>query len=269
MKVHPSSSTHRIVEVGLDRLSKDLSPGARVGSGLPRIPGIEDPTREPSAYRSLLGPARIGVRCFETGPDRVLLERIDAPALWQIGNYEIWRSVCGWLASLHGRLATSGATSSVPLLRLERRFYEAWRSRAAAAGAARKVIDAHARATEHLLSLPQTVIHGDLYPSNVLVDAGPPLRVWPIDWELIGWGPAALDLAALTSGSWSEAERTKMVAAYVAPLATTEREMIRDAIDAARLHLCVQWIGVPQEWKAPPSQAHDWNSEALDLAARL
>ena len=50
-------------------------------------------------------------------------------------------------------------------------------------------------------------------PSNVLVEV-PTGRVCPVDWEMAGIGPLLLDLAALTSASWSPRERREIAAAY-------------------------------------------------------
>jgi thiamine kinase-like enzyme len=133
------------------------------------------------------------------------------------------------------------------------------------------VLAAHDRATERLLALPSVVIHGDLYPSNLLVDTGPPLVVWPVDWELIGRGPAVLDLASLVSG-WVPGVRDAMVGAYVEAAgypAWPNASSFEEALDAARLHLCVQWLGAPATWAPPSSHAHDWMAEAQELATRV
>ena len=63
---------------------------------------------------------------------------------------------------------------------------------------------------EALLSMPRTVIHGEFYASNVLVAEGPDgTRVAPVDWELAAAAPGAVDLAALVSGDWPEADRER------------------------------------------------------------
>ena len=55
---------------------------------------------------------------------------------------------------------------------------------------------------------PRTFLHGEFYPSNVLIeDAVEGPRVRPVDWEMAGLGPGLADLAALISGRWEEAER--------------------------------------------------------------
>jgi hypothetical protein len=266
LTVYPYSSTHRLIEVGSDRLLKELAPEAGLQRVSARLAEMEDPAREPAAYQFALGPLDIGPRCLGAGSDWLLLERLPARVLWQIGERSVWLAVAGWVGELHARLAKADV-DRVPLVVHDEAVFAAWRERAAAAGAPSLVLEAHERATGHLLGLPPKVIHGDLYPSNLLVDPGPPLRVWPVDWELIGLGPAVLDVAALTSGAWTREERAAMVRAYAA---SSEEGSVREwqvSLDAARLHLCVQWLGTPTEWTPPTEHAHDWMAEALELAA--
>jgi hypothetical protein len=268
MTLFPYSSTHSIEEVGSDRLYKDLSTRSLVTEESARLRLLDDPTREPAAYRGVLGPLGIGPRCLATGDDWVLLERVEAPTLWQIGDFTVWVEVAKWVAGLHQELAAVDL-AELPLIGHDAALYRAWRERAERAGAPAIVLEAHERVSRRLLALAPTVIHGDLYPSNLLVDPGPPVRVWPVDWELIGYGPAVLDLAALTSGAWSAEQREAMVDAYTSSSERSVASQCAASLDAARLHLCVQWLGTPAQWTPPPDHAHDWLTEALELAATV
>lgn len=269
MTTLPSSSTHRIEELGGGWVRKDLSAAGYVSGGPVRPAFVEDPTREPAAYREVLGPLRIGPRCREAGRDWVVLERVDAPVLWQVGDISVWTSVARWVARLHEALAGAD-TTRVPLLVYDAGLFGAWRERAAEAGVPDPVLAAHEHAAELLASLPPAVLHGDLYPSNLLVSGAPRFEVWPVDWELMGRGPAVLDVAALTSGRWRPERREALVEAYRqasnAPPFGGEWDA---AFDAARLHLCVQWLGMPAGWVPPPWEAHDWADEATRLAERF
>ena len=43
---------------------------------------------------------------------------------------------------------------------------------------------------DRLVRLPRTLIHGELYPSNVIVGRGHHReRVCPVDWEMAALGP--------------------------------------------------------------------------------
>lgn len=173
------------------------------------------------------------------------------------------------MATLHRTLAVEiERCSAVPLLEYDEGLYRLWRERAVANGLDSSIIDAHRRATDRLLGLERTVIHGDLYASNLLVDPAERVRVWPIDWELIGRGPAVLDLAALTAGGWSLDDRAAMARAYFDTVEDFNgaSEQWLD-LCAARLHLCIQWIGAAPDWTSPPVHAHNWRAEAYQLAS--
>jgi hypothetical protein len=265
MTLFPYASTHYIEEVGRNLLRKDLSAKSLVTGESARPGLLDDPTREPAAYRQVLIPLGIGPRCLATGDDWVLLERVAAPALWQIGDLTVWVEVARWVAALHHLLAAVD-TTEVPLVSHDAALYRVWRKRAEQAGTPAIVLAAHDQASQRLLALPSVPIHGDLYPSNLLVEPGPPLVVWPVDWELLGRGPAVLDVASLISG-WEPGSRDAMAGAYRQAAGDLTWPCAWDeALDAARLHVCVQWLGAPTSWTPPSAHTHDWLGEALDLA---
>jgi len=105
-----------------------------------------------------------------------------------------------------------------------------------------------------LTTLPVTFVHGEFYPSNVMVDGK---RIAPVDWEMAGIGPGVLDLAALVTG-WAQPQRDAIISAYgnVSP----------EALSAAEVHLAMQWLGWAAGWVPPAEHARDWLAE-LGLAA--
>jgi len=66
-----------------------------------------------------------------------------------------------------------------------------------------------------LMSQPRTLVHGDVFPHNVLLQPGPSVR--PIDWESAAVGLAAWDLARLLDG-WGK-DKPTFRAAYFCELA--------------------------------------------------
>src|SRR5207244_7203663 len=81
----------------------------------------------------------------------------------------------------------------------------------------------YSQVVERLLTLPLTLIHGEFYPSNILVHeietcrsrlTGDTVRVCPVDWEMAAVGPGLIDLAALTAGAWTDEEKTALALAY-------------------------------------------------------
>ena len=48
-----------------------------------------------------------------------------------------------------------------------------------------------------------------------------------------------------------------------------EAQELRFALDCARLHLALQWLGWSPGWTPPPEHALDWRAELPRLAARV
>lgn len=275
MTAFAAATSHRIHDLENGWLRKDLRPAALIGDAVRAKPAfVHDPAREPAVYRSWLAPFHIGPRCAASGADWVDVERIPGVELWQVGDVAVWTAVAAWTATLHARLAAAdragaGGAGPVPVLDHDAALAARWRARAAAAGVPAAVLDAHRRAAERLAHRPATAIHGDYYAANILVrvDSGR-VRVWPVDWELAGRGPAVLDVAALTAGGWPESARSAMARAYFDAAGRPGRSWAEWSadLDAARLLICVQWLGWAPDWTAPPEHRHDWLGEACRLA---
>jgi thiamine kinase-like enzyme len=133
--------------------------------------------------------------------------------------------------------------------------------------AMRWLAERHPKVVEHLLGMPRTIIHGEFYASNVLIDGSDgDISMWPIDWEMAAVGPAVIDLAALTSGAWTAHERRSMIAAYAAG---RNVEAIARDVDYALVHLAVQWLGWFGRRRPPADHARDWLGEAVHRAEAL
>lgn len=245
-------------------------------SSRPRF--LDDPTREIVTYERILrpegiGPRYVGAICDRTLPRHWLIcERSPGVELWQIGDIEVWQAVTRWTAAFHRSFAhrtDSALAANRSLFRHDRRWFTMWAERAAeslAASAdprARELLtrlDAYGTVVDRLTTLPATLVHGELYPSNVLVVArGEGTEVCPVDWEMAAIGPAMIDLAALVSG-WDAASAASLLSAYGAlPGSLAD-------LDRCRLHLALQWLGWSAGWRPPHGQARDWLGEALELA---
>lgn len=262
-----------------------LDEGGRLAK--PRF--LHDPAREPAVYAFLLEPAGLGTpRYFGAAIDEaagrhwLFVEWVAGRELYQVGEFGLWLAVARWLGEMHRDLArfADETAAELPLLDYDAGHCRRWIERAvefrggAGAPTAERsrvtwLAERYDAVVEAMEALPRTVIHGEFYASNVLVagDAST-LRVAPVDWELAGRGPAAIDLAALLSGGWTAEERTELAAAYASSEgveAVSAREL-----EFARLQLAVQWLGwAPRAWVPPQGQRHDWLGEALELGERL
>jgi Ser/Thr protein kinase RdoA (MazF antagonist) len=268
---------------------KDLSPDAllpEAAAGKPEL--VARRTRELTAYRSVLRSTEAATchAAVEEGDRRwLLLEKVPGVELYQVGEVEVWAAAAAAVARMHhdltSRLDEAPELRAV-LLRQDPRHLAQWMDRALAFEAARggarlraleRLAHVHPEVVARLSELPDVVLHGDLYASNVLVVRDGPLRVCPIDWELASLGPGVLDLAALTSGGWSAGDRETMASAYWAAMGDARwrpsRQEFATALDLARLQLCVQWLGWAPDWTPPEEHAHDWLREASALTERL
>ncbi len=283
----PYASTFPLEELDLDLadgthlalLWKDLSPG----SLLPEAEGIKpsflyDPEREIGVYREILAAAGLGTAachgtiCEPATPCyALLLERVTGPVLWQMGEFDTWLAAARWSRRLHDEFqADQLPATSVPLFRYDADYYRRWMQRTieladgtARAAKVQQLAARHERLVEQLVALPSTFIHGEFYASNILVDDS---RICPIDWEMAGIGPAMMDMAALTSGAWTEPQRQAMLAAYLGGAA--DRQAM-NALDGCRLHLAIRWLGWSASWQPPSEHVQDWLQVAIDTSERL
>jgi hypothetical protein len=244
-------------------LFKDVSRPER----LPRPQFLADRRREITAYADVLCHLNVDTPAYRASvvdDERawLFLELVDGVPLWQVEEVEVWEETARCLAALHAE----GPVTARGLLRydaehLNRRF--------ALAASLPNAPAIGARLAERLAALPSTFIHGEFYASNVMIqhDAGR-VRVRPVDWEMAGTGPAVLDLAALTAGTWSDATRLRIEQAYNAAIPPELRPHPHD-LDCARLLFAAQWIGWSVDWSPPPEHAQDWSAIAVELIERL
>lgn len=267
------------------------------GARRTRPPFLYEPLREIKTYQAILAPEGLGTAtCYGTVADKratrygLFLERVPGVELWQVGEVAVWQHVARWLAAMHTGFAerTVELARAAPLLRYDGDFYRLWPDRVLAfvergslslPRAARLrvtwVAERYDRVVERLLALPVTVIHGEFYASNVLVqETANGIRVCPVDWEMAGLGPGLIDLAALTAGKWTDLEREALALAYRAamPSESTRQlppEAFLSALDACHLHLAMQWLGWSPTWSPPSVHAQDWLGTVLRLGERL
>jgi aminoglycoside phosphotransferase (APT) family kinase protein len=272
---------------------KDLSRDRLLGDAPAAKPQfVYEPQREVETYRRILAPAGIGPRCWAAAVEPtesrgwLLLEKVPGVELWQVGEIEVWNDVARWLGGFHARFAgdLDGLRAVNPhLLEHTATWFRFWCERASEAIAtsaeqrARELFAALERYGEvvaPLAELPRTLLHGELYPSNVLVVRGDrPAGVYPVDWEMAAIGPGLLDLAALVGG-WAPRERESLAKAYLdgrglRSASTRDLDELTTGLSRCRLHLALQWLGWSADWRPPPEHAHDWLAEALELTQEL
>jgi hypothetical protein len=111
-----------------------------------------------------------------------------------------------------------------------------------------------------LLFAPETAIHGEYYPKNILFRDG---KVYPIDWESTAIAAGEIDLASLIEG-WPEEIAHQCQIQYrqarwpAGPPSDFERRLC-----AAQLYLHFRWLG-----DLPDTIADTWRLEQLHSAGR-
>lgn len=224
-------STHPI-----DRLTVRLDSGERlrvIFKRLRRGHTAKGNPREVLIYRRLLQRWRFGAPTLYAsvyddvrGDYWLFLEDLGEWTLNE-GDRDEWLAAVRWLAQMHGKWWGRAAELRALGCLHEHgdRYY--WR---VARTARRHLVRADHRqairsfdrlmarfesVVDHLIRQPRTLVHGDVFPHNILLQPGP--RIRPIDWEAAAVGLGAWDLTRLLDG-WGK-DKPAFRAAYLAELA--------------------------------------------------
>ena len=283
----------------LKLIFKNLNPRALTAAARAAKPEfLDDPLREIELYRSLLDSRQLGTALYygsvvdvPAGRFWLFLEKVEGRELYQVGEFEIWRQTARWLARLHSRYRTADSlplAANARLICYDAAYYERWLERASSCllrtkegeqatkqGCWQQLAAWYPQVVRELTALPATLIHGEFYASNVIVQGTlPSLRVCPVDWERAALGPGLIDLAALVAGNWTELQKRDLAMEYLAELQTCridapQPEAFLRELHLCRLHLAVQWLGWSQNWSPPREHQQDWLMEAVNNAHAL
>ncbi len=217
----------------------------------------------------------------------LFIEQVKGVELYQIGDFDVWKHVARWLAEMHTNLQAAVQLQAELRARLvmhDAAAQELWFERACqsverrcGAGAGRRLREMSKllpRLNRALSARRPTLIHGEFYPANVLVEpVADSWRVCAIDWEMAGAGSGLLDLAALVVGRWSEEQQVALASSYYEAVRLTGEEWLTEeffqTLDCCRWYIALRWLGWSEEWSAPPDHAHDWREEAMSAGQRL
>lgn len=171
--------------------------------------------------------------------------------------------VAAWAGAFHANAAARLRTLAGALNVYDAEYYAGWARRSLRYLPhlaedflwLRDVCHAFGQIGARLAAGPLTVVHGELYPENVLVHDE---AIRPVDWEWAGIAAGEVDLAALTEG-WSaeltEASERAYAEARWPGGAPTDYAW---RLDAARVYMQLRWLGDRTD-----------RIEAPDLAARV
>jgi hypothetical protein len=283
---YSSSFAIEELEVTLDNgktistIFKDLSLSAMLeGARRAKPEFLYAPEREIQVYRQILpslnlGTARLYGAIVEPVAQQycLFLEKLSGQELYELGEFEVWLKAAQWLARFHAAADAETAQTIAPaLLRYDEAYYARWLQRAheSAGPILDRVASRYDRILEVLLDLPRTLLHGEFYASNIIIEQqGNECRVCPVDWEMAAIGPALLDVAALASGKWSRRERMQLLDAHHSALPQRlQAKNVVTAFDCCQLHVALQWVGWSQSWSPPEKHANDWLTEAIRISS--
>jgi aminoglycoside/choline kinase family phosphotransferase len=223
-----AASSHAI-----ERLRVMLASGERLRVVFKRLqPGEElyGNEREVLIYRRLLDGERFGAPALyaSTYEERerrywLFLEDVGTSTLDE-GDVEEWLAAARWLASMHATYhGREGDLRALGCLMEHGPAYyhmiaQAARANLELAGAGQALarFDAlmgrYDSVVNYLVSQPQTLVHGDIFAQNLVIQDGGRIRA--IDWESAAIGLGAWDLAKLLDG-WGSMKAT-LLAVYLA-----------------------------------------------------
>ncbi|HEV8606363.1 MAG TPA: phosphotransferase [Tepidisphaeraceae bacterium] len=160
-----------------------------------------------------------------------------------------WEEAAAWSGRFHAEQEGREREESLSfLIEYDAAYYAGWARRTAENAAALDLnlpwlADLCGRAEAALVGLleaPRTVIHGEYYPKNLLVNEG---TIYPVDWESAAIGRGEIDLATLTDRCDPEivfrCERAYKQARWPegAPADFSR------ALELARLYVQLRWLG--------------------------
>jgi hypothetical protein len=164
------------------------------------------------------------------------------------------QAAAGWCGLFHA-LSWEGLRPEPPpfLTRYDADYYAGWSRRTLRYG--EPVLPRHAwlpavcRRYEDMIPVltgqPQTVIHGEYTPHNVLWQAG---RIYPTDWEAAALAVGEIDLATLVEGWEEDTVRACEQSYQEARWPGRAPRAFPETLAAARLYVTFRWLAARGDW---------------------
>jgi hypothetical protein len=208
---------------------------------------------EAIVYRSALEPLRTSApRCHDaevdpaTGETVLLIDFIENARWLSKASRSSLFDAARWIGTFHRLNESRVGAFDVAITRYDAPYYLGWMRRTLDFWADQQGVWLAALAgrwpdfVRELLAAPQTLVHGEYYPKNILVHDN---VIVPVDWETAAVGPGEIDLVAL-SERWAPTIQEDCGIAYRrarwpdgAP-ATSSRIQI-----LAEIYLQLRWLG--------------------------
>ena len=212
---------------------------------------------EARVYRRILKPARLSTPVFygfhlnrKTGGIWLILEYLhNSLRVGKIPGLRAVKLAARWIGEFHAAHESRALAGSLGFLTAyDAAYYRGWPRRASRL--ARQLgldfpwlVTLCTRLEKEitaLVALPQTVIHGEYYPHNIMFQSG---VVRPVDWETAAIAPGEIDLATFTEG-WPREVARKLETEYQhARWPGGAPPDFRRHLDLARMYMQLRWLG--------------------------
>jgi hypothetical protein len=232
-----------------------------------------DRSYEAMVYREVLEPLRTSTPAFygshtdpSTGESLLVIEYLGScPRVNETAEPGAMLQAARWIGRFHA--SHEGRLPQAPLRAYREAYYLGWAERTVEfAGPLHRRFSwlggfcrGFKQVAQSLLAPPQSVIHGEYYPHNILFRDG---IVRPIDWESAAIAPGEIDLASLTD-RWPEEIVQACEQEYRAarwpdggPLGFGRR------LAAARMYQHLRWLGDRPVWTG--DERLRWRFEQLE-----
>jgi hypothetical protein len=162
----------------------------------------------------------------------------------------------GWAGRFHALGERLAANFGDRLHRYDATYYASWpeqtlrwaRGREAEFPGLEAVCEQFTRLLPRLVDWKHTLVHGEYYPRNILVDGG---AVYPVDWESAAIACGEIDLASLTE-NWPERTVRECVEEYCrSRWGGPAPARFAETLDLARAYLHLRWMGGSQGTLSP------------------
>jgi aminoglycoside phosphotransferase (APT) family kinase protein len=236
---------------------------------------------EAEVYQRVLRSSGISVPGFigtytdpKTGRAWLILDYLEDNApLGEAPDVAPERLAARWIGLFHAAHEARIATDPMPFLnRYDAAYYGGWACRLGpiVGGPRHRRYPWVARLCERfnevmapLLASAPTIIHGEFYPPNILVQDG---VIYPVDWESAAIGAGEIDLASLTEG-WPKGAARKCEQDYKeARWPQGAPPDFEQRLVASRMYLACRWLADARESRG--MDPDPWYLKQLQSAGR-
>lgn len=217
---------------------------------------------EVKVYRHVLQPSEASTPTFygaysdrEAGRTWLVLEYLTRSRAVGKASLEAIRAAARWIGRFQTVHAARARSSTRFLTVYDAAYYQGWARRTAQFAAPllqqfpwlRPLCERWEEAAVALAAWQPTIIHGEYYPHNILLQRG---RIRPVDWETAAIGAGEIDLATLTEG-WSRDVASRCERAYQrARWPDGPPSDFQRVLDLARVYVQFRWLGEQPDWTA-------------------